>query len=206
MMKKLLWVCVLSFMATLNAIAQENTLSVEKQQQLGITAQTLAALKTVQEVKPKANPEHPGLTLEKVQFANAGGNRWLWRLDFAGEFPADNSNIIFYVNTDNDIKTGRQNYKGIDLMVWVENGVTRTSFYNAAGSSKPGPEAFAAIDGKQLYMSIDIDLHQKDNETLVPIQIVAQTNKPLKGQSNTPFFDLRGAPVSTAAKADRVKK
>ncbi len=206
MMKKLLWVCVLSFIATVNAIAQENTLSAEKQQQLGITSKTLAALKTVQEVKPKANPEHPGLTLEKVQFANAGGNRWLWRLDFVGDFPADNSNIIFYVNTDNNTATGRQNFKGIDLMVWVENGVTRTRFYDAAGGNKPGPEAFAAIDGKHLYMSIDIDLHQKDNETLVPTQIVAQTNKPLKGQSSTPFFDLRGAPVSIDAKVDRVQK
>jgi len=206
MMKKLLWVCVLSFMATVNAIAQENTLSAEKQQQLGITSKTLVALKTVQEVKPKANPEHPGLTLEKVQFANAGGNRWLWRLDFVGDFPADNSNIIFYVNTDNNTATGRQNFKGIDLMVWVENGATRTRFYDAAGGNKPGPEAFAAIDGKHLYMSIDIDLHQKDNETLVPTQIVAQTNKPLKGQSSTPFFDLQGAPVSTEAKVDRVKK
>jgi len=205
-MKKLLWVCVLSFMATVNAIAQENTLSAEKQQQLGITSKTLVALKTVQEVKPKANPEHPGLTLEKVQFANAGGNRWLWRLDFVGDFPADNSNIIFYVNTDNNTATGRQNFKGIDLMVWVENGATRTRFYDAAGGNKPGPEAFAAIDGKHLYMSIDIDLHQKDNETLVPTQIVAQTNKPLKGQSSTPFFDLQGAPVSTEAKVDRVKK
>ena len=205
MMRKLLWMCVLCVLATVNVVAQESTLPVEKQQQLGVTAQTLASLKTVQEVKPKANPEHPGLALEKVLFANAGGNRWLWRLDFVGEFPADNSNIIFYVNTDNDAKTGRQNYKGVDLMVWVENGVTRTRVYDAAGANKPGPAAFAAIDGKQLYMSIDIDLNQSGNETVVPMQVVSQTNKPLKGQSSTPFFELRGAPVSTGAKAERVK-
>ncbi len=206
LMKKLLWVGALSVMATVNAVAQENSLSTEKQQLLGVTAQTLAALKPVQEVKPKATPEHPGLTLEKVQFANAGGNRWLWRLDFAGDFPADNSNIIFYVNTDNDTSTGRQNYKGIDLMVWVENGTTRTRFYDAAGANKPGPQAFAAVDGKYLYLSIDIDLHQKDGETLVPTQIVAHTHTPLKSQSATPFFELRGAPVSAGPKAERVKK
>jgi hypothetical protein len=206
MMKKLLWVCVLTVMATVSAMAQENSLSTEKQQLLGVTTQTLASLKPVQELKPKANPEHPGLTMEKVQFANAGGNRWLWRLDFVEDFPVDNSNVIFYVNTDNDTATGRQNYKGIDLMVWVEKGITRTRFYDAAGANRPGPAAFAVVEGKYLYMSIDIDLHQKNGETVVPTQIVAHTHTPLKSQSATPFFELHGAPVSTTAKAERVKK
>src|SRR5690606_2345244 len=128
-MRKLLWLCLLGVSMTMSAFAQENTLPQEELQRLGVTAQTLTGLKTVHELKPKANPEHPGLTMEKVLFANAGGNRSLWRLDFAGDFPEDNSNVIFYINTDNDTASGRANYKGIDLMVWVENGTTRTSFY-----------------------------------------------------------------------------
>ena len=203
-MRKFLWLCMFGVLTIINAFAQESTLPVDELRKLGVTSQTLAGLKPVHELKPRANPEHPGLTLEKVLFANAGGNRSLWRLDFAGEYPEDNSNVIFYINTDNDTATGRANYKGIDLMVWVENGTTRTSFYDAGGKVTAGPPAFAVIAGKHLYMSIDIDLHQQGNQTVVPVQIVAQTHTPLKGQSNTPFFDLQGAPAGAGPKPERV--
>jgi hypothetical protein len=203
-MRKRLWMCILGALTTVNAFAQTNTLPTEDLQRLGVSAQTVAGMKTVHTLTPKANPEHPGLAMEKVAFANAGGNRSLWRLDFAGDFLVDNSNIIFYIDTDNNTATGRQNYKGIDLMVWVENGTTRTSFYDAGGTIKDGPNAFAAVSGKHLYMSVDIDLHQSGNETVVPVQIVSQTSNPLKSQSATPFFNLRGAPATSTPAPPRV--
>lgn len=203
-MRKTLWLCLVSILLIGNAFAQGGNLSAEDQKRLGINAQHLAALKVVHTNKPKANPEIPGLELEKVLFTNAGGNRSLWRLDFVGPFPGDNSNIIFYVDTDHNEQTGRQNYKGIDLMVWVENGAARTSVFSPSGTSSKGPEAFAAIAGNHLYMSIDIDLHQSEGATVVPVQILAQTNTPLKGQSMARFFELRGAPASQTAKLERV--
>lgn len=203
-MRKLLWMCVFSALTIVNVFAQENALPLEEQQRLGVSDGSLMNLKTVYQLEPQGNAEQPGLTMEKVLFANAGGNRSLWRLDFAGDFPVDNSNIIFYINTDNNTATGRQNYKGIDLMVWVENGTTRTSFYEPGGTIRNGPAAFAAVAGKQLYMSVDIDLHQSGNQTVVPVQIVAQTQNPLKLQSRTPFFELKGAPAASAPAPERI--
>lgn len=189
---------------TANAFAQQKVLPVEDQKRLGVSAEHLAALQVVYENKPNENPEIPGLALEKLLFTNAGGNRSLWRLDFAGEFAEDNSNIIFYVDTDNNKKTGRQNHTGIDLMVWVENGSARTSAISPEGIHSTGPEAFAVVNGKHLYMSIDIDLHQHAGETVVPVQVVAQTNTPLKAYSSVPLFELHGAPASKHVKAERV--
>src|SRR5690606_37569193 len=58
--------------------------------------------------------------------------------------------------------------------------------------------------GNSLFVSIDIDLHQQDNSTVIPMRIIAQTAQPLKSQSNTPFFELRGAPISSAPKIERM--
>lgn len=207
MKKALLFGLLLMFAFAIipNAQAQDVSLSSEELSQLGVSAQDLTQLKVVTDKASASAEALPGLTITKVLFTNAGGNRFLWRIDFADNYPVDNSNVIFYINTDANEKTGRTNYQGIDLMLWVDNGGTRTSFYTPEGKIIDGPPAFAIIKEKHLFVSIDIDLHQQDNATMVPTRIIAQTSQPLKSQSHTPFFELRGAPISSDAKLERVK-
>jgi len=199
--------CLLS-MAAMNhaARAQNAPLSTSELNQLGVTAAQVAQLKVVNEKTVKSEGASAGLIITKVLFTNAGGNRFLWRVDFAGNIPADNSNIIFYINTDADEKTGRTDYKGIDLMIWAEDGSARTAFYTPEGKLVDGPPAVAVIKDNHLFVSVDIDLHQQDNATVVPMRLIAQTSKPLKSQSNTPFFELHGAPVSKEEKMQRAEK
>jgi hypothetical protein len=192
------------FSCLLAGSAFAQSLSGDNQKALGVTAAQEKALQVVHTSTPKEDAAPRGLVMEKVAFANAGGNRSLWRVDFADAFPEENSNIIFYVDTDNNSKTGRQDFKGIDLMVWVENGVTRTVFYNPDGTTTAGPQAFAAIEGKQLFLSFDLDLHQENGATVVPVNIVAQTAEPLKAISTTGFFILKGAAQTKAEKAPRI--
>jgi hypothetical protein len=202
-MRKKLLVGLFSCLLASSALAQ--SLSPVNQKALGVTAAQEKTLQVVKTVTPKAGAEPRGLVMENVAFTNAGGNRSLWRIDFADAFPEDNSNIIFYIDTDNNPKTGRQDFKGIDLMLWVENGATRTAFYTPEGSIATGPQAFAAIEGKQLFVSFDLDLHQKDGATVVPMTILAQTNQPLQAVSDTGFFEMKGAPQTSAAKAPRIE-
>ncbi len=186
------------------AHAQTVSLSQEELNQLGVTAQNLAQLKDVTQ-KPHVTADAvPGLTITKVLFTNAGGNRFLWQVDFADKYPVDNSNIIFYIDTDHNEKTGRVDYSGIDLMIWVDNGATRTSFYTPEGTIVDGSPAFAIIKDNHLFVSIDMDFHQQENATVVPMRIIAQTSEPLKSQSNTPYFELRGAPISKDKKIERM--
>ncbi len=202
-MRKKLLLTLLSCTLASSAFAQG--LSTENQKALGVTAAQEKTLQVAKTVEAKAGAEPRSLVMEKVAFANAGGNRSLWRIDFADEFPEENSNIIFYIDTDNNPKTGRQNFKGIDLMLWVENGAARTSFYTPDGVVSTGPQAFAVIQGKQLFVSFDLDLNQSDGATAVPTFIVAQTGDPLKAISETGFFEMKGAPQNSTAKAPRIE-
>ena len=203
-MRKEFWIAVFSCLLASSVFAQNGGLSLEDQKQLGVTQAHENALQVVHESTPKAEVAPRGLVMEKVSFATAGGNRSLWRVEFADAFPEDNSNVIFYVDADNNSQTGRKDYNGIDLMVWVENGATRTVIYTPDGQITSGPPAFAAIAGNRLYMSVDLDLHQKDNATVVPVSILAQTSDPLKAISTTGFFELRGAPQTGASKVARI--
>ena len=47
-------------------------------------------------------------TVKSVALANVGGNRFVWRVEFADNYPKQNSNLILYLDADNDEHTGRQ--------------------------------------------------------------------------------------------------
>jgi len=176
-------------------------ISSTQMQSLGINQSAIDQLQSVH--NEKVSDSNPGLSLTKVLFANVAGNRQLWQIDFAGDFPANNSNVIFYIDTDNNPQTGRKNVGGTDLMVWVENGKTRTSFYEPDGSHHSGPAAFAAIAGNQLYLSVDVDLHQLNQKIDYRMMIVANTNTPLTRISGTPFFAVNVPANSADAKLPR---
>jgi len=202
-MKKVLLVVLLCCISCVSAQAQEPTSQLTNQQlqTLSIEQSSLRQLQSV--YTGKASGANPGLSITKVLFANVAGNRQLWRVDFAGNYPVDNSNVIFYIDTDNNPQTGRKDVGGADLIVWVDNGKTRTSFYEADGSHHGGPAAFVAIAGNQLYLSVDIDLHQQDQHVDFRMMAVAQTSQPLERVSGTPFVAVNAVANSASAKLPR---
>src|SRR5690348_6279779 len=119
MKKVLLVVAFCCLCISLRAQESFAQLSSVQMQSLGIDQSAIDQLQNVH--SEKASAENPGLSLTKVLFANVAGNRQLWRIDFADDFPIDNSNVIFYIDTDNNPQTGRKDVGGTDLMVWVEN-------------------------------------------------------------------------------------
>ena len=201
MKKALLLVTLCCLCISLRAQDSLAQISPSQMQSLGIDQAAVDQLQSV--YSEKTSGANPGLAITKVLFANVAGNRQLWRVDFAGDFPADNSNVIFYVDTDNNPQTGRKEVGGTDLMVWVENSKTRTSFYEPDGSHYGGPAAFAAIAGNQLYLSVDIDFHQQKQQMNFRTMIVANTNTPLKRISGTPFIAVNAQANSSSAKLTR---
>jgi hypothetical protein len=213
MKKVLLFVLFACFtMASASGWAQTDALSPEQLNELGVSAQQLAGLKDVPVKINKQAGALPGLTMEKIAFGNAGGNRFVWCVDFADAIPEEGAIILFYVDTDADKSTGRQTnggaHQGVDLMIFAESGgAAKTSFYEPSGAlQKTGPVAAAVVQGKTLFVAVDVDLHQQNGATLVPMYIVAQGGAPLKAHSNIAPFELRGAPISNEKKMERLER
>ncbi len=97
-----------------------------------------------------------------VYFGNAAGDRWVWRIDFADEFQTAGRLIILYLDCDNDRSTGRQEYgavQGTDMMLTWNRGSLSPSVRNADVLSD-NRNLRGMIDGKSLYLSMDLKLAQ----------------------------------------------
>ena len=76
------------------------------QHRLGIDADATRRLEVVWE-SPKPAAADPSRDIRRILLGNVAGNRYLWVLEFAAEFPFKNTNLTVYVDADNNPKTGR---------------------------------------------------------------------------------------------------
>lgn len=192
-MKKSLLLLLLST-AAMPLHAQENTagLTNSELQSLGISQESLSQFITI--YKPaNASPKTPaGLQITNAAFANVAGNRQLWRIDFAGKYPVDNSNTVLYLDADNNAQTGRRDAGGIDLITWIENGVPRARYFSADGSKQSTHKAQAVVKDNQLYFSTDIDLQTKGTDVAGRLRILSHTATPLVQVDDSRLFAFSG--------------
>ncbi|NLF19266.1 MAG: hypothetical protein GX595_18720, partial [Lentisphaerae bacterium] len=134
-----------------------------------------------------------------VAMANAGGNRFVWRLTFAADYPKTNSNLVFYLDADNNPATGRQGH-GCEAMLIINDGAGSTNGFNPDGSSRPAEAPRAAVVGPHLYISADIDLLQQDGQSVLRFMALSETWTPHQGVDNVPYTIAKGPAVSTRPK------
>jgi|GEM_PF-1082113 len=200
-MKKSLLLLLLST-AIVPLHAQENTapLTSSELQSLGISQESLSQLTTIYN-PGNASPKTPaGLQITKAAYANIAGNRQLWRIDFGGKYPADNSNTVLYLDADNNAQTGRKDAGGIDLITWIENGAVRSRFFTSDGSKQSAHKAQVVIKENQLYFSTDIDLQARGNEVAGRLRILSHTATPLVQIDDSRLFPFSGTSRASTLK------
>jgi len=147
-----------------------------------------------------ANHGNPARFVTEVAIANAGGNRFVWRVTFAQDYPRDNSNLILYLDADNDPKTGRQPDHGCEFMLRVTNGQPGNTGWTVDGRTAPAPFPRCALVGSVLYLSYDVDLKQQDGKSVFRLMLLSETWEPHKGVDNVSYFVAAGPPVSDRPK------
>ena len=92
-----------------------------------------------QRAKPAYKPERDVVAVFAV---HGGGDRQVWRVDFAAPPKPETGVLHLYVDADGDEATGRKAGKpigGTDYMVSAVAGNTRSQHFRADGASEPGP-------------------------------------------------------------------
>ncbi len=101
--------------------------------------------------------------ITKVYFGNVASDRWVWRVDFAEDYPAPEALLIFYLDVDHDFTTGRQDgARGVDIMLLCQGGSFSASVHNSAVTTTDR-RVRGAIDGNSVYFSMDLLLNQNED-------------------------------------------
>ncbi len=152
---------------------------------------------------PPAGFRDPGRYVTAVHLANAGGDRFVWRLTFAAEYPAARSIVQLYVDTDNNPETGRRGH-GCEFMLKLSRGGAGIAAFAPDGTgSLPPAQPAVAVDGAQAYIAFDTGLAQKDGRSVFRLQVLSERLDPHSGADVIPYFATTGPALSDLAKIQR---
>lgn len=166
---------------------------------LGTDPKTAETFSTIVTRKPSEKVADKSRFVTEVALANAGGDRFVWRVQFAEPWPIENSNILLYVDSDNDAKTGRAGH-GCEAMLRVTRGEGAITAYAPDGQVVSGPMPRAFVDGRFVYISHDMALKQEDGRSLFRLMVLSETWEPHEGVDSIRYFSARGPAMSDRPK------
>jgi len=140
------------------------------------------------EPKPPADPAR---TPRRVALANAGGNRFVWRVDFLAPYPVENSGLLLYLDADDNPATGREGH-GCEFMLHCREGSPGVTAFTPEGVTRPAPAARVAVAGGSAYLSYDVDLAQREGASRFRLNVLSETVDPHRGVSGTDYFEATG--------------
>ena len=151
---------------------------------------------------PKRNERRatsPERSIQRVSFGNVAGDRFLWCVEFAAEYPIDNSVLILYLDADHDPATGRKDLRGVDYMLNLSSGGAGISAISPAGEYSPGPPLRVYRQGKRLYFCADLPIHQEAGRSVYRTTVLSERRTPAWADS-TGWISVNGPGVSDRQK------
>lgn len=137
-------------------------------------------------------------TIRRVALANAGGNRFIWRVDFLAPYPPENSSLLLYLDADDNAATGRSGH-GCEFMLRCSQGQPGVTAYAPDGKTRAAPGPRVAVAGGSAFVSHDVDLVQRDNASHFRLSVLSETSQP-RGADGTGYFEVKGPPMGSRPK------
>jgi hypothetical protein len=139
-----------------------------------------------------------------IEFAHAGGDRYLWRATFPVQPRLDDTVFHLYVDADADEATGRKGpagaaSTGTEYMLSVVGGRGTSTHYDAQGNSISGPAVTFVVDRNRLIVSADVELGRDAQGIRYDLYVLCHTTtesgKPARMTDSTGKSPVRGVPV-----------
>ncbi|NLC80167.1 MAG: hypothetical protein GX748_03180 [Lentisphaerae bacterium] len=141
--------------------------------------------------------------LRTLSIANVAGNRYLWVLEFAGDFDIANNNLLVYVDADNNPKSGQRNNKdlsGTDFTLWLSDGGRCCHAYGITGEgTTAAPTRFATL-GRSVFICTDMPLAQESGESKFRVMARCERLEPRTQVSDTGWISASCPPEGAGHK------
>ncbi|MEN6497016.1 MAG: hypothetical protein ABFD16_22210, partial [Thermoguttaceae bacterium] len=151
----------------------------------------------------KSAAADPARDIRKILLGNSAGNRYLWVLEFAADFPLTNTNLTVFVDADNNPQRGQKSkeYLGTDFVMWLSDGGRCCHGYSIPGEgAAPAPTRFAWL-GKRVYLCTDMPLAQEGSRTHCRALARCEVLEPRTEVSATGWVEIHGPGETDRAKS-----
>ena len=111
-------------------------------------------------------PDAPDI--DQVFFAHVGGDRFVWKITFAEDYPESGAIFHLYTDLDDDRATGRQDadwVRGVDVMYSFVDARNDPRILNPAVRANPAIPVRGIVRGNAIYVSDDINVNVQDGHT-----------------------------------------
>ncbi len=127
----------------------------------------------------------------KIYLGNVAQDRWVWRIDFAGEPDLMGAQVMLYLDADNDITTGRQaGAPGTDVRLIGRGGSYSLALQNAEVLTRDRTVR-GFTDKNSLYLSMDLILnHNEDGNAECRGYILSQMSVETSDTDPTEWFGM----------------
>jgi len=140
--------------------------------------------------------------LVNVYLASVGGDRFVWKIEFAAPFDHAKSCLHIYLDSDANPDTGREGY-GVEYMLTAIGGGFHASKFLPDGTRVDDSPPAGAVEGNFLYMSKSVPLKQENGRSKFRVFFLSQriTGGPdLATIDTTDRLVLTGPPISSRKK------
>lgn len=121
--------------------------------------------------------EGEGPDLRRLFMAHVAEDRFVWKVEFAEEFPVTGDVLVLYVDADNDLTTGRQDKPeviGTDVQYSCGGATVSGSVGNAAVFADGKTAARGVRDGSVVWIADEIKLNREGNEAVIRTRLLVQ--------------------------------
>lgn len=126
--------------------------------------------------------------VDKVYFAHAAGDRYVWKITFAEEYPETGTIFHLYTDIDDDKATGRQDQdwvRGVDMMYSFVDATNDPRFTNPTVRANPALPVRGIVSGNAIYVCDDAKMNVQDGKTHFRMHILSQMRDPASDSDTT---------------------
>lgn len=133
-----------------------------------------------------------GPDLRRLSMAHVAGDRFIWKVEFAEEFPVLGDTMVMYVDADNNPETGRQDkpeVRGTDVQYSCGGASVGASVGNPNVFAGGRSAARGVRAGNAVWIADEVKLNREGDEAVVRIRLLVQ--RAGDGSDSTDFAEVR---------------
>jgi hypothetical protein len=126
--------------------------------------------------------------VDQVYFAHVAGDRYVWKVTFAEEYPPQGTIFHLYTDLDDDKSTGRQDadwVRGVDVMYSLVDAKYSARVITPEVRVDPALPIRQVVSGSTVYVCDDVDLRKGDGRTHFRMYILSHMKDPTSDSDTT---------------------